>query len=185
MVLRWLAAVTVAAAALTAQARLGLTIPTGMPTGHTITAEKFWEEFDRTLPEGVWISPLENTEYEVVSAEWMRRAFLPTLKRKMKDLWDRGIPAEDSASNCSGFALVCRLMLGLSAMEARAAAPATATVIVKQNLPFGGLDATMENHSVAFVLTDEGPWIIEVQSAEYVRLQDYPNLATVKLVSVH
>jgi len=173
------------ATATVATATVRLAIPTGMPTGKTVTATQLWEEFDRALPPGVWVSPLENTEYEVISAQWMRRSFLPALQGKMKDLWGRGIPSRDSASNCSGFALVCRLMLGLSAMEARARAPATATVIVLQNLPFGGLDATLENHCVAFVLTDEGPWIIEVQSGEYVALRDYPNLATVKLVSVH
>ena len=156
-----------------------------MPTGQTVKAEQLWEEFDRTLPAGVWVSPLENTEYEVISAHWMRRSFLPALKGEMKDLWARRIPQENTAGNCSGFALVCRLMLGLAAMESHARAPATATVIVKQDKPFGGLDATRENHCVAFVLTDEGPWIIEVQSGVYAKLSDYPNLGTVKLVSVH
>ena len=172
-------------AALPAHALTGLSIPAGMPVGKTVKAEQLWAEFDRTLPAGVWVSPLENAEYEVISAKWMRRSFLPILKSEMKDLWARGIPQEDAAGNCSGFALVCRLMLGLAAMEVHAHAPATATVIVYQGKSFGGLSATKENHCVAFVLTDEGPWIIEVQSGEYTPIADYPNLATVKLVSVH
>ena len=76
-------------------------------------------------------------------------------------------------------------MLGLSAMESHAHAPATATVIVYQAKPFGGLSATQENHCVALVLTDEGPWIIEAQSGAHVAISDYPNLSTIKLVSVH
>ncbi|MEJ1970969.1 MAG: hypothetical protein WDM96_00110 [Lacunisphaera sp.] len=76
-------------------------------------------------------------------------------------------------------------MLNLSAMEARARAPATATIVVYQEKAFGGLSATKENHCVAFVLTDEGPWIIEAQSGAHVAVRDYPNLSTVKLVSVH
>ncbi len=167
------------------RAEIRLAVPTEMPTGQTITAEKLWEEFDRSLPAGVWVSPLENTDYEVISAKWMRNAFLPRLKQEMKSRWARDIPQENAAGNCSGFALVCRLMLGLAAMEAHARAPATATVIVKQEKPFGGLDATQENHCVAFVLTDEGPWIIEVQSGQYTKIGDYPNLSNVKLVSVH
>jgi hypothetical protein len=159
--------------------------PTGMPTGMTVTAEQLWQEFDRTLPPDVWVSPLQNTKYEVISAKWMRQTFLPALKRQMQELWARRIPEENSAGNCSGFALICRLMLSLSAMSAHARAPATATVIVSQQQPFGGLTATMENHCVAYVLTDEGSWIIEAQSGEYTKIADYPNRGTIKLVSVH
>jgi hypothetical protein len=156
-----------------------------MPTGNTVSAVELWNEFDRMLPPGVWVSPLENTRYEVISARWMRKAFLPALKLQMKALRERRIPEENSAGNCNGFALVCRLMLSLSAMEAHASAPATATVIVRQEKPFGGLYASKEDHCVAFVLTDEGPWIVEVQSGEYTSLSDYPNRQTIKLVSVH
>jgi len=172
-------------AALSARAGIDVYTPTGMPTGKTVTAEQLWEEFNHTLPPNVWVSPLENRRYEVISARWMRRDFLPALRQQMKQLWDKRIPEEDSAGNCNGFALVCRLMLSLSAMEAHACAPATATVIVYQAKPFGGLSATKEDHCVAFVLTDEGPWIIEVQSGEYTKIGDYPNRGTIKLVSVH
>ena len=181
---RWLA-VALSFAAVTCWAGLGVSTPTGMPTGKTVTAEQLWEVFDHALPPDVWVSPLENGQYEVISAKWMRQDFLPALKQQIKALWERGIPEEDAAGNCSGFALVCRLMLSLSAMEAHARAPAAATVIVKQEKPFGGLAATMENHCVAFVLTDEGPWIIEVQSGAYTKIGDYPNRATIELVSVH
>lgn len=172
-------------ATLTSWAGLDVHTPANMPTGQTVTAEQLWQEFDRTLPPNVWVSPLENRKYEVISARWMRRDFLPALKQQMKQLWDKNIPEENSAGNCNGFALICRLMLTLSAMEAHACAPATATVIVHQDRPFGGLSATMEDHCVAFVLTDEGPWIIEVQSGAYTRISDYPNRSTIKLVSVH
>lgn len=182
---RRIAALLLVGAAVALRADIMLAIPDGLPTGKTVTAEQLWHEFDSVLPAGVWVSPLENTEYEVISAKWLRREFLPVLKNQMKELRRRGIPMENSAANCSGFALVCRLMLGVAAMEARARAPATATVIVKQEQPFGGLSATLENHCVAFVLTDEGPWIIEVQSGEHTALSRYPNLGTVKLVSVH
>jgi hypothetical protein len=171
--------------ALTSWARLDVYTPTGMPTGKTVTADELWQEFDHTLPPNVWVSPLENSRYEVISAQWMRREFLPALKQQMKLLWEKKIPEENTAGNCNGFALVCRLMLSLSAMEAHACAPATATVIVYQEKPFGGLSATREDHSVAFVLTDEGPWIIEVQSGAYIKISDYPNRGTIKLVSVH
>ncbi|MBI5771491.1 MAG: hypothetical protein HZA93_27195 [Verrucomicrobia bacterium] len=168
-----------------ARAELHLSAPGGLPLGPTVTARKLWEEFDRALPAGVWVSPLENKEYLVISAQWMRRSFLPALNRQMELFSQQNLGADHSAANCNGFALVCRLMLGLSAMAARAPAPATATMIVHQSAPFGGLEATRENHSVAFVLTDEGPWVIEVQSGEYVKLADYPNRSTIKLVSVH
>lgn len=172
-------------ATLTVRADLHIYAPSGMPTSKVVTAEQLWQEFDRALPAGVWVSPLENTEYTVVSARWMRRAFLPALKSQMKTLWDKQLPEDNSAANCSGFAMVCRLMLGLSAMESHARAPATATVIVYQGKPFGGLTATNEDHCVAFVLTDEGPWIIEVQSGAHIALADYPNRESIKLVSVH
>lgn len=168
-----------------ASANLDVWTPTNMPTGNTVTAVQLWGEFDRTLPAGVWVSPLENARYEVISARWMRKIFLPALRTQMAALWERGIPEENSAGNCNGFALVCRLMLSLSAMEAHASAPATATVIVRQEKAFGGLGATREDHCVAFVLTDEGPWILEVQSGEYTPIADYPNRGTIKMVSVH
>jgi hypothetical protein len=168
-----------------ARANIDIWTPTNMPTGNTVSAVQLWDEFNRTLPAGVWVSPLENERYEVISARWMRRTFLPALKIQMKSLWDRQIPENNTAGNCNGFALVCRLMLSLSAMEAHARAPATATVIVHQEKAFGGLYATMEDHCVAYVLTDEGPWILEVQSGEYINIADYPNRGTIKMVSVH
>ncbi len=168
-----------------AWADLEVYAPSGMPTGRTVTALQLWQEFDHSLPPDVWVSPLENSKYEVISAKWMRREFLPALKHEMKMLWKEGVPQDNSAGNCNGFALVCRLMLSLSAMDAHACAPAAATVIVRQEKAFGGLSATMEDHCVAFVLTDEGPWIIEVQSGAYTNMGDYPNRGTIKLVSVH
>jgi hypothetical protein len=168
-----------------ARADLQLIAPSGLPLNRTVTAEQLWQEFDRALPPGVWVSPLQNLQYQVIPARWMRRTFLPALKRQMATFTERNLPADNSAANCNGFALVCRLMLNLSAMSAHAAAPAAATVIVFQGRPFGGLAATDEKHSVAFVLTDEGPWIIEVQSGEYTPLADYPNRETIRLVSVH
>jgi hypothetical protein len=168
-----------------ARADLEVSAPSGMPTGKVVTAQELWQEFDRTMPTGAWVSPLENAEYQVISARWMRRCFLPALKEQMRTIREQKLPEEDSAANCNGLALVCRLMLGLSAMESHARAPATATVIVRQENPFGGLSATRENHCVAFVLTDEGPWIIEAQSGVYAKIHDYPNLTSIKLVSVH
>lgn len=172
-------------AAATGWASLEVSAPSNMPTGKTVTAAQLWEEFDHALPPNVWVSPLESSRYEVISAKWMRRDFLPALKEQMHLLWRKKIPEEDHAGNCNGFALVARLMLSLSAMEVHARAPAAATVIVHQDQPFGGLAATQEDHCVAFVLTDEGPWIIEVQSGAYVKIGDYPNRATIKMVSVH
>jgi hypothetical protein len=170
---------------LTTRADLEVYGPSGMPTGNTVTAAQLWQAFDHALPSDVWVSPLESSRYEVISAKWMRREFLPALKHQMKLLWKEGVPEENAAGNCSGFALVCRLMLSLSAMDAHACSPAAATVIVRQERPFGGLSATKENHCVAFVLTDEGPWIIEAQSGAYTTIDAYPNRGTIKLVSVH
>lgn len=183
--LPWRFVLGLSLAVASASAGIEVTAPSGMPKGTTVTAEKLWEEFDRTLPPGVWVSPLESTHYEVISAQWMRRAFLPALKRQMKALTAKGIPEDNSAGNCSGLALVGRLMLTLSAMDAHARSPAVATVIVTQNKAYGGLGATWEDHCVAFVLTDEGPWIIEVQSGAYTAIDAYPNRESIKLVSVH
>lgn len=168
-----------------ADASLSLRAPSGMPSGRTITAGALWEELNRLLPPGVWVSPLESEQYEVISAAWLRRTFLPSLRRQMRELWDRDLPIDDRAANCNGFALLCRTMLHLSAMDAGAYGPAAGTAIVRQDRPFGGLIATKEDHKVAFVLTDEGLWIIEAQSAAHVSARDYPNLTSVKLVSIH
>jgi hypothetical protein len=177
--------VVMLATALVARADLRLAAPDDLSGGPTITAEQLWQELDRALPPGVWVSPLQNHEYRVIPAAWMRRSFLPALNRQMGQFAKQRIGADNSAANCNGFALICRLMLGLSAMAANSPAPATATLIVHQAAPFGGLEATRENHSVALVLTDEGPWVIEVQSGEHVKLADYPNRSTIKMVSVH
>ena len=121
-------------AALPIHADLGVSAPSGMPEGRTVTAVELWQVFDRALPAGVWVSPLENTKYEVVSAKWMRRTFLPAAKRQMREFWDLRIPEENASGNCNGFALVFRLMLGLSAMDSHNPAPATATMIVRQEI---------------------------------------------------
>jgi hypothetical protein len=180
-----LLAAVVGLAPSTTLADLDVYAPSGMPTGKTITAEQLWQEFDHSLPPDVWVSPLESKKYEVISAKWMRRSFLPALKRQMAALWEEHVPEDDTAGNCNGFALICRLMLTLSAMDSHASSPAAATVIVKQERAFGGLSATRENHCVAYVLTDEGPWIIEVQSGAYTQIGAYPNRENIKIVSVH
>ncbi len=179
----WVLGVVVAVA--TSCGGISVSTPTNMPIGQTITAEHLWEKFDASLPPGVWVAPLESSDYEVISARWMRQSFLPALRAQMIELWHRGLPKDNYAANCSGFAAVGKLMLTISAMVAHAHTPAVAIVIVKQDQPFGGLDATREDHCVAFVLTDEGPWIIEVQSAEYIDIADYPNREKIKLLSVH
>lgn len=166
-------------------ANLRFMAPGDMPTGRTITATELWEELNRTLPAGVWISPLQNETYQVVSAKWLRRTFLPSLRRQMKQIWDQRLPADNTAANCNGFALVCRLLLNISALSTQDSAPATATLIVQHERPFGDLPATHVPHSVAWVLTDEGPWVIEVQSATPIALSDYPNREFIKLVNVH
>lgn len=181
----WLLAAVLAVPLPSARADLEVYAPSGMPSGRTVTADELWREFDECLPAGVWVSPLESRKYEVISANWMRREFLPSLKHQMGTFWKDGVPQDDTAGNCNGFALICRLMLSLSAMDSHACTPATATVIVHQEKAFGGLSATHEDHCVEFVLTDEGPWIIEVQSGAYAKLGDYPNRGTIKLVSVH
>jgi hypothetical protein len=180
-----LLAITLGLMATQVRADLEVWAPSDMPIGKTVTATQLWQVFDGSLPPGVWISPLENAEYGVISAKWMRRTFLPAAKRQMHSFWDQRVAEENSAGNCNGFAMVFRLMLGLSAMDSHAPAPATATVIVRQENPFGGLSATKENHCVAFVLTDEGPWIVEVQSGAYVPIRDYPNRENIKFVNVH
>jgi hypothetical protein len=181
---RWLA-VVLAVTAVAAQASVHVWAPGSMPTGKTVAAEQLWEVFDHALPPDVWVSPLESSEYEVISAKWLRREFLPAVKEQMKMFRGKGFSEEHTAGTCNGFALVCRLMLSLSAMEAHARPPAAATVIVQQEKAFGGLDASKEGHTVIFVLTDEGPWIVEAQSGAHTTISDYPNLGTVKLVSVH
>ena len=181
---RWLA-VVLAITAVTTQASVHVWAPGSMPTGRTVTAEQLWEVFDHALPPDVWVSPLESSEYEVISAKWLRREFLPAVKEQMKTFRGKGFAEERTAGTCNGFALVCRLMLSLSAMEVHARPPAAATVIVQQEKPFGGLDASKEGHTVIFVLTDEGPWIVEAQSGAHTTISDYPNLGTIKLVSVH
>jgi len=182
---RVLLVAAVLAATAAGRADLDVSAPSDMPTGKTVTAEQLWQEFDHSLPPGVWVSPLESKKYEVISARWMRRSFLPALKRQMDTLWKERVPEDDTAGNCNGFALMCRLMLSLSAMDSHACSPAAATVIVKQDRAFGGLSATREDHCVAYVLTDEGPWIIEVQSGAHTMMGTYPNRESIKLVSVH
>jgi hypothetical protein len=166
-------------------AGLRVDAPSGMPTGKTVTAQQLWQVFDSSLPKGVWVSPLEDAEYEVISAKWLKYDFLPALKLQMKQLRENGVAADGSAGNCNGFALICRLMFSLAAMQAHARGPATATVVVHQDQAFGGIPATKEGHCVAFVLTDEGPWIIEAQSGVTTQLSAYPNLGSIQLVSVH
>ena len=170
----------------TAGARLDVETPRGeMPRGKTVTAEALWESLNAELPANVWVSPLENKEYEVISAKWMTKQFLPQLSRIMDDFRASHLPEDDTAGNCNGLGLVGKLLIELSAIEVHAKAPAAASVIVKQQFAFGGVDATKVGHYVLLVLTDEGWWVIEAQSGKHVPLHDYPNRATIHQVSIH
>ena len=87
-----------------------------------------------------------------------------------------GIESNHPALDCDNFAMLYKSLMGVSAYKSGDKYEmGVAVVVVRQVNEFGGIPATGGLHMVNLVFTTQGWLILEPQTMEYIKLENYPN----------
>ena len=86
--------------------------------------------------------------------------------------------------DCDNFAMLYKSMMSVSAYKANSDnEPCVALLVVRQVNKFGGVP-TGGLHMVNLVMTNQGWFVIEPQTGEFISLEKYPNQQYVQLLII-
>ena len=87
-----------------------------------------------------------------------------------------GVVSNHPALDCDNFAMLYKSLMGVSAYKSGDKYEmGVAVVVVRQINEFGGIPAGEGLHMVNLVFTTNGWLILEPQTMEYIKLENYPN----------
>jgi len=87
-----------------------------------------------------------------------------------------GVESNHQALDCDNFAMLYKSLMGVSAYKSGDELEiGVAVVVVKQVNEFGGIPGTGGLHMVNLVFTNQGWFIFEPQTGDFILLEDYPN----------
>ena len=92
--------------------------------------------------------------------------------------FENGIMPIDQKENldCDNFAMLYKSLMGISGYKSsNKSEPSVAVVVVRQVNEYGGIPASNGLHMVNLVMTNNGWFIFEPQSGEFILLEQYPN----------
>ena len=124
-----------------------------------------------------------DSKYKEVDYYWFRKFnnWFRTL------LFENGIMSlGDGTENldCDNFAMLYKSMMSVSAYKANSDnEPCVALLVVRQVNKFGGVP-TGGLHMVNLVMTNQGWFVIEPQTGEFISLEKYPNQQYVQLLII-
>ena len=124
-----------------------------------------------------------DSKYKEVDYYWFRKfnSWFKTL------LFENGIMSlGDGTENldCDNFAMLYKSLMSVSAYKAKSDnEPCVALLVVRQHNEFGGVPIG-GLHMVNLVMTNQGWYVIEPQTGEFIRLEDYPNQQFVQLLII-
>lgn len=124
-----------------------------------------------------------DTKYKEVDYYWFRKfnSWFKTL------LFENGIMSlGDGTENldCDNYAMLYKSMASVSAYKSKSEnEPCVALLVVRQVNAFGGVP-TGGLHMVNLVMTSQGWFVIEPQTGEFVKLEEYPNQQFVQLLII-
>jgi hypothetical protein len=101
--------------------------------------------------------------------------------KKLK--FENGIMPIDQKENldCDNFAMLYKSLMGISGYKSsQEEEPSVAVVVVRQKHEFGGIPASNGLHMLNLIMTNNGWFILEPQSNEFILLEEYPNQEFVK-----
>ena len=82
--------------------------------------------------------------------------------------------------DCDNFALLYKSLMGISSYKGKGTKePAIAVMVVEQREAFGGIPAGYL-HKINLVFTNQGWYVLEAQTGEFIKLEDYPNQKYIK-----
>ena len=132
-----------------------------------------------------WVPTKVPTDFKVVMLDTRYRVSDYYHFRKFnswfkKLLFETGIQAgvenNHQALDCDNFAMLYKSLMGVSAYKSGDELEiGVAVVVVKQVNEFGGIPGTGGLHMVNLVFTNQGWFIFEPQTGDFILLEDYPN----------
>jgi len=125
-----------------------------------------------------------DTKYKQVDYYWFRK-----FNNWFRDLlFENGIMSlGDGTENldCDNFAMLYKSMMSVSAYKSKEPhEPCVALIVVRQVNEFGGIPGTGGLHMVNLVMTNQGWYIVEPQTGEFVLLEKYPNQQHLQLLLI-
>lgn len=124
-----------------------------------------------------------DSKYKEVDYYWFRKFnnWFKTL------LFENGIMSlGDGTENldCDNFAMLYKSMMSVSAYKAKSDnEPCVALLVVRQVNEFGGVPSG-GLHMVNLVMTNQGWYVFEPQTGEFIKLEKYPNQQYVQLLII-
>lgn len=132
-----------------------------------------------------WVPTKVPTDFKVVMLDtryrvsdyYHFRAFNSWFKKLLFETGiQAGVESNHQALDCDNFAMLYKSLMGVSAYKSGDELEiGVAVVVVKQVNEFGGIPGTGGLHMVNLVFTNQGWFIFEPQTGDFILLEDYPN----------
>ena len=132
-----------------------------------------------------WVPTKVNTDFKVILLDGRYRDvdyyhFLKFNKWFKDLLFDAGIMSGIEAKkmnlDCDNYAMLYKSLMGISAYKSGDTLDvAVAVIVVRQVNEFGGIPGTGGLHMVNLVFTNNGWFVFEPQTGEFILLEKYPN----------
>lgn len=135
--------------------------------------QKTFNWVDTKVPTDIRVT-LFDVNYQAVDYYF----FLKFNKWFEKLKFENGIMPIDQKENldCDNFAMLYKSLMGISGYKgSNKSEPSVAVVVVRQVNEYAGIPASNGLHMVNLVMTNNGWFIFEPQSGEFILLEKYPN----------
>lgn len=132
-----------------------------------------------------WVPTKVNTDFKVILLDgryrdvdyYHFRKFNKWFKNLLFDAGIMsGIEAKKMNLDCDNYAMLYKSLMGISAYKSGDTLDvAVAVIVVRQVNEFGGIPGTGGLHMVNLVFTNNGWFVFEPQTGEFILLEKYPN----------
>lgn len=100
-------------------------------------------------------------------------------------LFENGIMSLGGANeshDCDNFAMLYKSMMSVAGFKSNSKIePASGLITVQQVNEFGGIPGTGGLHMLILVMTNQGWYVVEPQTGDFILLEDYPNQQHIKM----
>ena len=133
------------------------------------------------IPSDVDIWMLDN-RFRSVDYYWFR-VFNKWYKEMLFENGIQSLGGAGEALDCDNFSMMYKSMMSVAAYKSGGThEPAVVLVKVHQVNEFGGIPGTGGLHLLVMVMTNRGWFIMEPQTGQFVKLEEYPNQQHVSLL---
>ena len=142
--------------------------------------QKGYNSVKTDIPVNVGIYLLD-TKFKPVDYYWFRK--FNNWFRSL--LFENGIMSLGSGGeshDCDNFAMLYKSMTSVASFKSTSKIePACGLITVRQINEFGGVPGTGRLHMLILMMTNQGWFVVEPQTGEFILLEDYPNQQHIKM----